>query len=184
LFDQPRFAPTTWHEGFATYDVRSFSTKLKVTGIDCSPPVTSRRARTRRDVMQELPGRLQAVILRDKKIIGARALWRHDRRPLVFSSISRRTTFAMRERLVSAAANLAMAAKRKNSVAAMSDDAEICGCNGVCKGGLSGRSAERNCSRSTTAGPHQASSSCGSCTGLVEQVLAFTLGRDYSRPEG
>ena len=26
----------------------------------------------------------------------------------------------------------------------------------------------------------KASSSCGSCTGLVEQVLAFTLGGDYS----
>jgi nitrite reductase (NADH) large subunit len=68
----------------------------------------------------------------------------------------------------------------KAAVAALSDDAEICGCNGVSKGrvvaaieaGADTLDAVRTCSK--------ASASCGSCTGLVETLLAITLGGDYA----
>ncbi len=66
-------------------------------------------------------------------------------------------------------------------VAAMADSSEVCGCNGVSKGkivdainagGLSTLSEVRIQTK--------ASSSCGSCSGLVEQVIASTLGPNYS----
>jgi nitrite reductase (NADH) large subunit len=68
-----------------------------------------------------------------------------------------------------------------NKAAAMADSDEVCGCNGVTKGaickaikekGLFTLEEVRKCTK--------ASASCGSCTGLVEQLLMFTAGGDYS----
>ena len=63
----------------------------------------------------------------------------------------------------------------------MADTAEICGCNGVCKGDIVKAIAKKNLFTLDEVRAHtKASSSCGSCTGLVEQLLANTLGGDYS----
>jgi nitrite reductase (NADH) large subunit len=66
------------------------------------------------------------------------------------------------------------------AVAALSGDAEICGCNGVTKDKvvacIAGGSTTLDAVRATC----KASASCGSCTGLVENLLAVTLGDDYS----
>jgi nitrite reductase (NADH) large subunit len=71
------------------------------------------------------------------------------------------------------------------AVAAMPDEAEVCGCNGVCKGAItgaitSGGLATLEAVRATT----KASASCGSCTPLVEKLLALTLGADFRAPTG
>jgi nitrite reductase (NADH) large subunit len=59
-------------------------------------------------------------------------------------------------------------------------DAEICGCNGVNKGKvvacIEAGAATLDAVRATC----KASGSCGSCTGLVEGLLAITLGDDYA----
>jgi nitrite reductase (NADH) large subunit len=61
-----------------------------------------------------------------------------------------------------------------DAVAALSDDAEICGCNGVSKGRvmacIGGGAVTLDAVRSTC----KASASCGSCTGLVENLLALS----------
>jgi nitrite reductase (NADH) large subunit len=68
-----------------------------------------------------------------------------------------------------------------NKAMTMADDAEVCGCNGVKKGAIVKAIREqklftlddvRKCTK--------ASASCGSCTGLVEQLLMATAGADYS----
>ncbi|MBP7243334.1 (2Fe-2S)-binding protein, partial [Amaricoccus sp.] len=69
------------------------------------------------------------------------------------------------------------------AVAALPDEAEICGCNGVCKGRITRAIADGGLTtleevRAVT----KASSSCGTCTGLVEQVLALTLGDGFVMP--
>jgi nitrite reductase (NADH) large subunit len=62
------------------------------------------------------------------------------------------------------------------AVAALPAEAEICGCNGVSKqrvvATIAGGSRSLDAVRSTC----KASASCGSCTPLVEQLLALTLG--------
>lgn len=69
------------------------------------------------------------------------------------------------------------------AVAALPDDAEICGCNGVSKGQilraiddkkLDSLDGVRACTK--------ASSSCGTCTGLVEKLLQFRLGDEVKLP--
>src|SRR5690606_37885366 len=68
----------------------------------------------------------------------------------------------------------------KAAVAALSDDAEICGCNGVSKGQVVACVEAGNGTLDAVRATCKASASCGSCTGLVETLLAVTLGDDYS----
>jgi nitrite reductase (NADH) large subunit len=68
--------------------------------------------------------------------------------------------------------------------AAMGDDMQVCDCNGVCKGEIVQAIAEKGLFTLDDVKLHtKAAASCGSCTGLVEQLLASTLGSDYSAPE-
>ncbi len=67
-----------------------------------------------------------------------------------------------------------------DAVAALSDDAEICGCNGVSKGKVMACIAGGAQSLDAVRAGCKASASCGSCTGLVENLLAFAMGDDYA----
>jgi nitrite reductase (NADH) large subunit len=68
----------------------------------------------------------------------------------------------------------------KNRAASMPDDAEVCGCNGVCKGTIVKAIKEKGLFTLDEVRKHtKASSSCGSCTGLVEQILASAVGGAY-----
>lgn len=66
------------------------------------------------------------------------------------------------------------------AVAAMADDGEICGCNGVSKGkvvgAINGGAVTLDAVRACT----KASASCGSCAGLVEGLLSLTLGDAFA----
>ncbi len=66
--------------------------------------------------------------------------------------------------------------------AAMADSDEVCGCNGVNKGVICKAIKEKGLFTLDEVRKHtKASASCGSCTGLVEQLLMFTAGGDYSK---
>ena len=67
------------------------------------------------------------------------------------------------------------------AVAALPDEAEICGCNGVCKGKITGAIAALGLKTLDDVRAHtKASARCGSCTGLVEQLLKSSLGDAYN----
>ena len=67
------------------------------------------------------------------------------------------------------------------AVAALPDEAEICGCNGVCKGKITGAITGKGLTSLDGVRAHtKASASCGSCTHLVEQLLHVTLGDAYN----
>ncbi|GAB4290300.1 MAG: nitrite reductase large subunit NirB [Methylophaga sp.] len=69
-----------------------------------------------------------------------------------------------------------------NSTDGLPDEAEICGCNGVCKGDIVKAISKENLFTLDEVRAHtKASASCGSCTGLVEQILASALGTDFSQ---
>ena len=72
-----------------------------------------------------------------------------------------------------------------DDVNAMSDDEEVCGCNGVCKGDVVNAIKEKDLkSLSDVKACTKAGASCGSCLGLVEQILVNTLGDEYNADEG
>ncbi|HDZ55129.1 MAG TPA: NAD(P)/FAD-dependent oxidoreductase [Pseudomonas xinjiangensis] len=64
-----------------------------------------------------------------------------------------------------------------NKAVNMPDDMEICGCNGVCKGTIVKAIQEHGLFSVDDVKKHtKAASSCGSCTGLVEQIVLNTVG--------
>jgi len=87
----------------------------------------------------------------------------------------------MRENLLFGQAHLGDSGHgSENRVASMPDNAEICGCNGVCKSTIVNAITEKKLFTLEDVRAHtKASASCGSCTGLVESILASTVG-DYS----
>ena len=65
----------------------------------------------------------------------------------------------------------------------MQDSDEVCGCNGVTKGQICKAIQDKGLFALDEVRKHtkaSASSSCGSCTGLVEQILMATAGGEYS----
>jgi len=73
----------------------------------------------------------------------------------------------------------------RRAVAAMPDSQEICGCNGVCKGAITGAIADKGLTTLEAVRAHtKASASCGSCTPLVEQLLALSLGEAFEVQTG
>ncbi|MCE9570262.1 MAG: nitrite reductase large subunit NirB [Rhodocyclales bacterium] len=71
-----------------------------------------------------------------------------------------------------------------SKAATMADDAQVCGCNGVCKGDIVKAIKSQGLFTLEDVRKHtKASSSCGSCTGLVEQILASTIGGAYTPSE-
>ncbi|MEM7569277.1 MAG: nitrite reductase large subunit NirB [Pseudomonadota bacterium] len=165
----------------ASYEGSVTSTKLKVTGIDLFSAGDFSEGEGREDIVFRDPSRgvYRRLVLEDNKIIGAVLYGDTTDGAWFFDMLKRGVDVTeMRETLIFGQAYQGgspldpMAA-----VAALPDDAEICGCNGVSKStiidaingeGLGSVEDVRACTK--------ASASCGSCTGLVEQLLAFTLG--------
>ena len=68
------------------------------------------------------------------------------------------------------------------AVAALADGAEICGCNGVCKGKILAAIDTHQLTTIDGVRAHtKASASCGSCTPLVEQLLILAVGDDFEK---
>jgi nitrite reductase (NADH) large subunit len=91
----------------------------------------------------------------------------------------------LRDTLMFGQTNLGNAGHQGQShAAAMPDQMEVCGCNGVCKGTIVSAIKLQGLFTLDEVRKHtKASSSCGSCTGLVEQILASTLGGAYAPQE-
>jgi len=71
------------------------------------------------------------------------------------------------------------------AVAAMADAAEICGCNGVCKGTITGAIiAQKLSTLESVRAVTKASASCGTCTPLVEKLLKLTVGDAFVEQKG
>jgi len=71
------------------------------------------------------------------------------------------------------------------AVAAMADDAEVCGCNGICKGAITTAiTAKKLTSLDSVRAVTKASASCGTCTPLVEKLLRLTAGDSVLEHKG
>ena len=66
------------------------------------------------------------------------------------------------------------------AVAALPDDAEVCGCNGVSKGRVLACIADGATNLDSVRATCKASASCGSCTPTVERLLKLALGEEYA----
>jgi len=187
LFEQAKVCANHLAElGYARYEGSVTSTKLKVTGIDLfSAGDFTGDDGTDEIVLQDAArGVYKKVVLDGNRIRGA-VMYGDTLDGAWYFQLMRDATdvAGFRERLLFGQAHLGDAGHGdiKTRVASMPDDAEICGCNGVCKGAIVKAIGDKKLFTLDEVRAHtKASSSCGSCTGLVEALLAATAGGDYS----
>jgi nitrite reductase (NADH) large subunit len=162
--------------GISRYRGSVTSTKLKVTGIDvfsagdfgggpgCDEIVLRDRAR----------GVYKKLVVQDNRVKGAVMYGDTIDGNWYFQLLREGTDIgAFRDSILFGQAHLGDAGHGGNNVLAMADDAEICGCNGVCKGAIvKAITAQKLFTLEGVRAHTKASASCGSCTGLVEQLLA------------
>jgi nitrite reductase (NADH) large subunit len=171
--------------GIGRYTGSVTSTKLKVTGIDVFSAGDFSGADGTEDIVLHDPGLglYKRLVLRDDKLVGA-VLYGDTKDGAWYFQLLKdgQDVHDLRDHLVFGNAHLGDAGHKGNNVAAtMPDEAEVCGCNGVCKGTIVKAIKEHGLFTLDEVRKHtKASSSCGSCTGLVEQILASTVGGAYT----
>ena len=171
--------------GIGRYTGSVTSTKLKVTGVDLFSAGNFMGNDNSEEILMHdaVRGVYKKIIIEDNKIAGA-VLYGDTVDGAWYFQLLRegRNISDIRDHLMFGQGHLGNAGHLgQNRAAAMSDDMEVCGCNGVCKGVIVKSIKEKGLFTLDDVRKHtKASSSCGSCTGLVEQLLASTLGGDYS----
>ncbi len=171
--------------GIGRYQGTVTSTKLKVTGIDLfSAGDFSGNEDSEELVFQDKArGIYRKLIVQDNRIKGAVMYGDTIDGNWYFDLMRDGTDISdYREKLLFGQAHLGDAGHGdSHRVISLPDTAEICGCNGVCKGDIVNAINEKKLLTLEDVRAHtKASSSCGSCTGLVEALLAHTAGGNYS----
>src|SRR5581483_8324656 len=159
--------------GYTRYAGSIASTKLKVTGIDVFSAGDYAGGPGTEEIVFKDPGRgvYKKVVLKDNTVRGAVLYGDTGDGTWYFDLLRDGTNVAdFRQNLLFGPAHLGDSGHGGRNVAAMKDDAEICGCNGVAKGAIVRAITAKGLFTLEDVRAHtKASSSCGSCTGLVEQ---------------
>ena len=193
LFEQGKVCATHLaHFGIGRYTGSSVSTKLKVTGIDlfscgnftgASPDHPADGGFEEIVMSDPFAGVYKKLVIKNDQLVGA-CLYGDTVDGSWYFKLLRegRKVADIRDKLMFGESNIGdVGHQGHNKAAAMADSDEVCGCNGVTKGTICKAIKDKGLFtleevRKNT----KASASCGSCTGLVEQLLMFTAGGDYS----
>ncbi len=174
--------------GIGRYQGTVTSTKLKVTGIDLFSAGDFLGGEGTEEIMLSDPigGVYKKLVLKDNKLVGACLYGDTVDGSWYFNMLREgKDVGEIRDALMFGEANTTRPGDTGhegfNKAAAMPDTAEVCGCNGVCKGTIVKAIKEKGLFTIEDVRKHtKASASCGSCTGLVEQIIMATAGGDYS----
>ena len=163
------------------YEGSVTSTKLKVSGIDLFSAGDFSGGDGAEDIVMRDAARgiYKRVIVKDDRLVGAVLYGDTADGSWYFDLLKKGEDISpIREALIFGQAFAAggALADPNSAVAALSDDAEICGCNGVSKAKVVETIRQGACSLDAVRSQCKASASCGSCTGLVESLLKLTLG--------
>ena len=184
LYDQAKVLAKALLATEAAFQPVQTATKLKVTGVDLFSAGDFAEGPGREDIVFRDPGRgiYKRLIIEGERLIGAVMYGDTADGAWFFSLIKDGTDITDQRETLIFGPGFAGGSKADPlaAVAALPPEAEICGCNGVCKGkivqAIEGGANTLDLVRAQT----KASSSCGTCTGLVEQVMALTLGDSFS----
>jgi len=186
LFEQGKVAANHLGQfGIGRYTGSLTSTKLKVTGIDLFSAGNFQGGEGTEEIVMSDPfgGVYKKLVIQDDKLVGA-CLYGDTVDGSWYFKLLRegRSVHDLRDKLMFGESNIGDAGHEGHSkAAAMADTDEVCGCNGVTKGTICKTIKEKGLFTLDEVRKHtKASASCGSCTGLVEQLLMATAGGDYS----
>ena len=169
----------------ATFTPSVTATRLKVTGINLFSAGDFADAKDREDIVlrDATRGIYKRVVLKDNKVIGAVFYGDTSDGAWFFDLIKKGSDIAAMRGTLIFGPNYAGGSPLDpmTAVAALPDEAEICGCNGVCKGKITTAITQLGLKNLDDVRAHtKASASCGTCTGLVEQLIKVTLGDAYN----
>ena len=177
-------------DGAATYKGSALSTRLKVSGVDVFSAGKHLGGEGCEDIVFRDAGRgvYKRIVLEDGKVAGAVLFGDAADGAWYFDLMrSGEAVGDFRETLVfgQAATEGLRGLDPSAAVAAMADTAEVCGCNGICKGQITGAIADQGLTtldavRAVT----KASASCGTCTPLVEKLLKLSIGDAFQAQTG
>ncbi len=186
LFEQAKVCANHLAQiGIGTYQGSVTSTKLKVTGIDLFSAGSFMGGDDVEEITLNDPfgGVYKKLVIQDERLIGV-CMYGDTADSTWYFKLMRdeQNISQIRDTLMFGETNIGDVGHQGHDKAAgMKDTDEVCGCNGITKGtivkavrdqGLFTLDEVKKCTK--------ASSSCGSCTGLVEQILMNVLGSDYS----
>ncbi len=187
LFEQGKVCATHLAQfGIGRYGGSLTSTKLKVTGIDLFSAGDFTGGEGTEEIVLSDPyaGVYKKLVIQGDKLIGA-CLYGDTVDGSWYFKLLRegRSINDIRDKLMFGESNIGDVGHQGHSkAAAMADSDEVCGCNGVTKGSICKAIKEKGLFTLDEVRKHtKASASCGACTGLVEQLLMFTAGGDYSK---
>ncbi|RMA61199.1 assimilatory nitrite reductase (NAD(P)H) large subunit precursor [Acidovorax sp. 100] len=186
LFEQGKVLANHLAEfGIGRYQGSLTSTKLKVTGIDLFSAGDFQGGDNTEEIVMSDPfgGVYKKLVIKDDKLVGA-CLYGDTVDGSWYFKLLRdgRSVTDIRDKLMFGESHLGDTGHQGQSkAAAMQDTDEVCGCNGVTKGAICKAIKDKGLFTLDEVRKHtKASASCGSCTGLVEQIIMFTAGGDYS----
>jgi nitrite reductase (NADH) large subunit len=171
------------------YEGSVLSTRLKVSGVDVFSAGQFGGGEGCEDVVFRDAGRgvYKRLVLKEGKLAGAVMFgdavdgnWYFDLMRAGTDVTEMRETLVFGQAITEGLRGLDPSA----AVAAMADTAEICGCNGVCKGAITTAIGAGVQTLDGVRAVTKASASCGSCTPLVEQLLKLTLGDGFKTDTG
>jgi len=161
------------------------ATKLKVSGVDLYSAGDFSDSPDREEIIlrDAKSGIYKRLVLENDTICGVVLYGDTNDGPWYFDLLKKSTNIAdMRDSLIYGQAFQGGEMPDPTAaVAALPDDSEICGCNGVCKSTIVSGIQKNNLTTLDEVRAHtKASSSCGTCSGLVEQIMVLTLGENYN----
>ena len=186
LFEQAKVAANHLAGyGIGRYTGSVTSTKLKVTGIDLFSAGNFMGGEGTEEIVLNDPygGVYKKLVLKENKLVGGVMYGDTADGPWYFQLLKdKRDIHDIRDSLIFGQSLVGDVGHAGNSKAAdMPDSAEVCGCNGVTKGCIVKAIKEKGLFTLDEVKKHtKAASSCGSCAGLVEQILASTIGGAYT----
>ena len=182
LFEQAKVCANHLAQlGFSRYQGSVTSTKLKVTGIDLFSAGEFMGGEGTETITLSDPigGVYKKLVIKDDVLVGACLYGDTADGGWYFRQIRENHNVSeIRDHLMFGEGAIGdVGHQGADKTANMPDSMEICGCNGVCKGTIVKAIQENGLFSVDEVKKHtKAASSCGSCTGLVEQILISTVG--------
>jgi len=186
LYEQAKFcAKKLANKDSEGYKGSTLSTRLKISGIDLFSAGDYLGDETTEELilLDEKVGIYKKLVIFDNKIIGVVLYGDTHDASWYLKLLKEETNISdLRTKILFGKSALSGdAGHGGDDVNSIGDDEEVCGCNGVSKGDIVTAIKERDLKtlgevKSCT----KAGASCGSCLGLVEQILVNTLGDEYN----
>jgi nitrite reductase (NADH) large subunit len=168
------------------YQPQATATRLKITGIDVYSAGQLAAGEDEDEIIlrDARRGAYRKLVMREGQVVGTVLYGNVTDGDWYFDLIRKKSDVAdIADRMIIGKAATQNGVAPAFDLNAIPDDQQICGCNGVCKGTIvSTINAKKLTTYDEVKSHTKASASCGSCAGMVREILAATLGVEVAKP--